>query len=341
MQECLADNQGTLNAICSIYATAYDNEGRYRDPQTGALVEAMTIHDFLMTDRYRAQVEQLRQMIAQYGVEVKKTDAYNEVKKRLPTATLSGLFKKNWIYVEHKQRYQWVSRRAEFLIQHTGFIVIDIDYGDNKQISLDRIMRTLRHHRSIYFAMRSCSGMGIMALCLIAHPEHHKEHFLAIEREFATMGIVIDSSCKDVSRLRFASYDSDYYLNTSALPYQAMLEVKNPRPLQPSLATKPKDRTTETVEETEAKVRTLVEKIEARSIDITGDYEQWVHLGMSLHDMICGLDYWQRISVYRRGSHANDDRHCAQKWKTFKSGDKDNAIGYFFNICRDYGITLR
>ena len=88
-------------------------------------------------------------------------------------------------------------------------------------------------------------------------------------------------------------------------------------------------------------VRTLVEKIEARSIDITGDYEQWVHLGMSLHDMICGLDYWQRISVYRRGSHANDDRQCAQKWKTFKSGDKDNAIGYFFNICRDYGITLR
>ena len=120
-----------------------------------------------------------------------------------------------------------------------------------------------------------------------------------------------------------------------------MLEVKNPRPLQPSLAAKPKDRTTETVEETEAKVRTLVEKIEARSIDITGDYEQWVHLGMSLHDMICGLDYWQRISVYRRGSHANDDRHCARKWKTFKSGDEDNAIGYFFNICRDYGITLR
>ena len=73
MQECLANNQGTLNAICSIYATAYDNEGRYRDPQTGAPVEAMTIHDFLMTDRYRAQVEQLRQMIAQYGVEVKKT----------------------------------------------------------------------------------------------------------------------------------------------------------------------------------------------------------------------------------------------------------------------------
>jgi hypothetical protein len=333
---------GLLNVECSIYASAWDNEGRYRDPATGQPIERMTIHDFLMTNRYRPQVERLRQLIAEHGPEVKKTEAYEVIKKSLPTATLSGLFKKNWVYVEHRQRYQWVSRRADYLIHHTGFIVIDIDYGDNKQLSLDRIMRTLRHHRSIAFAMRSCSGMGIMALCLIAHPEKHKEHFFAIEREFATMGIKIDPACKDVSRLRFASYDSDYYLNEAAQPYTALIEQKNPRPAEPSsVQHQRKDYHSETANETEAKVRTLVEKIEARGIDITGDYAQWLHLGMSLHGMIDGLDYWERISRQWHGG-GDGARDCAYKWKTFKSSEKDDkGIGYFFNVCRDYGITLR
>lgn len=331
---------GKLNVLCSIYASAYDNEGRYRDPTTGQPIEQMTIHDFLMTDRYRPQVEKLRNLIAEHGPEVKKTEEYELIKKSLPTATLSGLFKKNWIYVEHKNKYQWVSRRADFLILHTGFIVIDIDYGDNKHLSLERIMRTLKHHKSIAFAMRSCSGMGIMALCLIAYPDKHKEHFFAIEREFATMGIKIDPACKDVSRLRFASYDHDFYLNENAIPYRQVIEQKNPRPAQPALSPKPKNYITETLEETEAKVRILVEKIEARGIDITGDYDQWLHLGMALHSMIDGLEYWKRISVFRRGTHANDDRQCQYKWKSIKSDEDDKRIGYFFNICRDYGITL-
>ena len=75
--------QGKLNAVCSIYSSAYDNEGRYRDPTTGEPIERMTIHDFLMTDRYRPQVERLRQLIAEYGPDVKKTEVYETIKKSL------------------------------------------------------------------------------------------------------------------------------------------------------------------------------------------------------------------------------------------------------------------
>lgn len=328
-----------LNALCSIYATAYDNEGRYRDPQTGEAITQMTIHDFLMTDRYRPQVERLRKMIEEHGPAVKKTEEYEQVKKSLPTATLSGLFRKQWIYVEHKKRYQWVSRRADNLIRHTGFIVIDIDYGDNTQLTLPRIMRTLRHHKSIAFAMKSCSGMGIMALCLIANPDRHKEHFFALEREFATMGIKIDPACKDVSRLRFASYDADYYLNENALPYTALIEQKTPRPATQRQSPNTQKYLAETADETESKVRILVEKIEQRGLDITGDYDQWLHIGMALRSVSNGLEYWQRVSVMRRGHHANDDKHCAYKWNTFSG--KDISIGYFFNLCRDMGVMLK
>jgi hypothetical protein len=182
--------------------------------------------------------------------------------------------------------------------------------------------------------------MGIMALCLIAYPDRHKEHFFAIEREFATMGIKIDPACKDVSRLRFASYDSNYYLNEAAQPYTALIEQKNPRPAEPSsVQHQRKDYHNETANETEAKVRTLVEKIEARGIDITGDYDQWLHLGMSLHGIANGLDYWERISRQWHGD-SDGSRECAYKWKTFKPDD-GGGLGYFFNVCRDFGITLR
>jgi hypothetical protein len=39
--------------------------------------------------------------------------------------------------------------------------------------------------------------------------------------------------------------------------------------------------------------------------------------------------------------HGKEDgaKDCAYKWNTFSG--KDISIGYFFNLCRDYGIMLK
>ena len=78
---------------CSIYADAKDNSGRFIDRDTGVPLQAMTIRDFCLTERWRPVVEQLRALVAEYGAEqAKARDDYSRLKHFLPGATLSGLF---------------------------------------------------------------------------------------------------------------------------------------------------------------------------------------------------------------------------------------------------------
>lgn len=79
----------------------------------------------------------------------------------------------------------------------------------------------------------SASGKGLF--CIIPYKDYrnHKLHFNALEQEFKDMGIVVDSSCSDIGRLRFYSYDEFPYANPDAEIYTRTLEkvpeIKQPR----------------------------------------------------------------------------------------------------------------
>lgn len=191
---------------CSVYRSAKDRIG------TGD----MTIAEFLLGERWKEPVLRLRDMVAEYGpLEAKKHEDYKLTKQQLPGATLSGLFSR---------------RKGDCLIQHTGFVAIDIDLGDNTSIgNFGTILRTLRHRAEVAMYMRSCSGTGYFALIPLAYPEHHKEQFRALQKEYAAMGIVLDNACSDITRIRFASYDEHPYVNEQAIPYKGMYEYIKPK----------------------------------------------------------------------------------------------------------------
>ena len=69
---------------------------------------------------------------------------------------------------------------------------------------------------------RSCSGEGLFGIVPIKDPEKHLGHFLALEKDLAGRGIVIDKSGKDITRLRFYSYDPDAYYNIRAETYTSL-----------------------------------------------------------------------------------------------------------------------
>ena len=52
----------------------------------------MSIREFCLTDRWKPYVQRLRAMRKEYGSKAKKMPEYIETKKKLPGATLSGLF---------------------------------------------------------------------------------------------------------------------------------------------------------------------------------------------------------------------------------------------------------
>ena len=297
---------------CSVYRSAKDRIG------TGD----MTIAEFLLGERWKDPVLRLRDMVAEYGLlETKKHEDYKLTKQQLPGATLSGLFSR---------------RKGDCLIQHTGFVAIDIDLGDNTSIgNFGTILRTLRHRAEVAMYMRSCSGTGYFALIPLAYPEHHKEQFRALQKEYAAMGIVLDNACSDITRIRFASYDEHPYVNEQAIPYMGV--DLGSQTLAPRAAVYGGH--VDSMDSKVQAVETLVSKLEMHHIDITDSYNDWYRIGFALANLPnpIGRQMFHRVSAICK---KYNPQECDKKFDTLQRPEKI-GLGTFFHICEDYGITLK
>lgn len=297
---------------CSVYRSAKDRIG------TGD----MTIAEFLLGERWKEPVLRLRDMVAEYGpLEAKKHEDYKLTKHQLPGATLSGLFSR---------------RKGDCLIQHTGFVAIDIDLGDNTSIgNFGTILRTLRHRAEVAMYMRSCSGTGYFALIPLAYPEHHKEQFRALQKEYAAMGIVLDNACSDITRIRFASYDEHPYVNEQAIPYMGV--DLGSQTLAPRAAVYGGH--VDSMDSKVQAVETLVSKLEMHHIDITDSYNDWYRIGFALANLPnpIGRQMFHRVSAICK---KYNPQECDKKFDTLQRPEKI-GLGTFFHICEDYGITLK
>ena len=140
------------------------------------------------------------------------------IKRNLPCITPSGIFK---------------TRSRDGLVQHTGFICIDIDHKDNGVFGpewFDKKRLVAKTFDSLLCASMSISGNGLYLIFRIAHPDMHLAQFDALVREiYEKTGLVADQGCCDVCRLRGASYDAYPYINPHAKPYRGVLKERTAR----------------------------------------------------------------------------------------------------------------
>ncbi len=346
--------------ICSIYADALDNVGRYVDRETGECIQQMSVRDFCLTDRWKPYVQHLRALRQQYGDKAKKMDEYVKTKKMLPGATLSGLF---GIWPDECTRRDGtkftanVSRRETHLQKHTGWLAIDIDLADNAHLtSFDNVRMVCRFRPEIALLMRSCSGTGYFGLVRLAYPDRHKEQFKALIREYAALGITLDKQCGNIGRVRFASWDDPehIYINEQACEYRGIAEdavmpmqgvqFSDYSPTAPAASNIGSLRTyrDDTPREIYLKAQRLVSKIEAKGVNIMEDYGAWVKCGMALYHVspTDGYGMWQRVSRFRPADagHGHKDSDFRQRWASFANYNVN--AGTFFKMCKDQGVTL-
>jgi len=138
-----------------------------------------------------------------------------KLKMSLPAATISGTFSE---------------RKAGNLIQHSGRICVDIDSKENPGINMKSLRRTVGTWKEIEFSALSASGNGVFCVILISQPAKHIQHFKQLERDFRTLGINIDRACKDVSRLRFMTWDPEAVYNVNVDPYRKIYTPPPPPP---------------------------------------------------------------------------------------------------------------
>lgn len=360
--------------ICSIYESATDAYGKFVDRETGECIQQMSIREFCLTDRWKPYVERLRAMRQEYGSKAKKMTEYIETKKMLPGATLSGLFS---LYEDesltHPGQRVMVSRRETHLYQHTGWLAIDIDLQDNQQLTnFENIRMVARFRPEIGLLMRSCSGTGYFGLVRLAYPDRHKEQFKALLQEYAAMGIILDGSCGNIGRVRFASWDDPehIYINEKVTPYTRLPNnVPTPMPVMhyvnaPYSGGYPHQSGSfggnyshsgqgayrrDSPEIIYRKALRLVEKIEERGIDIcagkdpSSGYMGWVKCGMSLYhvDRVAGYDLWRRVSRFRPADSTcgHKEMDFRKRWNQFANYNKISAAT-FFDYCKQSGIFL-
>lgn len=285
-------------------------------------VRQVYLFDWVCSERYKGWAEFIRSS--------PDKSVQRKYKAKLPCITPSGIFS----YCSDKN-----------LDLHSGYICIDIDGGkDNPLITdFEALKQELSLVKHIAYCGLSISGSGVFCLIPIAYPQYHKEHFYALEKFFLDKGIVIDSSCKNVSRLRGASFDANPFLNVNATIFTDMTE----RPVKVT-----KQYITNEGELYVAKkapqnipllMTPILQRIGDNQMDITGSRSRWFSIGCALageygeegryifHAVSRFYKNEQYYYTWEEAETMYDS--CLRNCHKYKS-----TIGTFFYWCKEYGI---
>ena len=285
---------------------------------TDTIGTEVNLKDFILSGQYKEVAEQIRcGATAEERHDIKK-QLYNQI----PAVTVSGRFS------QHK---------SDHLIEASGLICIDIDRKDNVVI-MPQVPSILQKLKYVAYCGKSISGDGYFAIIPIENPKHFKQHFYALEEEMKSYGIVIDKSCKDITRLRYASYDADGYYNPNATTYYWELdkEAKVANNSKEKVTKKRLSPTSSSMTDAEMVGRQL-EFLKSSGSTIPDDYDTWFKVGMALNSGLGeeGRTYFHEFS--KLSDKYNEDE-CNTQYDNIIShydGDSDITLGTLFHIINE------
>jgi hypothetical protein len=285
---------------------------------TDTIGTEINLKDFILSGQYKEVAEQIRcGATAEERHDIKK-QLYNQI----PAVTVSGRFS------QHK---------SDHLIEASGLICIDIDRKDNVDI-MPQVPSILQKLKYVAYCGKSISGDGYFAIIPIENPKHFKQHFYALEEEMKSYGIVIDKSCKDITRLRYASYDADGYYNPNATTYYWELdkEAKAATNSKEKVTKKRLSPTSSSMTDAEM-VGKQLELLKSSSSTIPDDYGTWFKVGMALNSGL-GEDGRTYFHEFSKLSDKYDEDECNTQYDNIIShyeGGSDITLGTLFHIINE------
>lgn len=282
----------------------------YPDAWTTSGAEKITIDEFLENIRngfWQDEVLPVRAAV-QKNLPKKQID---KLKTNLPGTTASGTFKVR-------------NSSPDSLEKHSGYLAIDID---NITSRINAVKEQLIQDSLFHAIFISCSGRGLCGLVRI-NPKAHLESFNYLsEHMFLKYGLNIDEKCKDISRLRFVSYDPDIYINTAS-----QLAPIKPTPKKEKQAPKKYLYTDEDFER-------ILDDIKTAELDLTQNYQDWIYCGFSLVDKFGeeGREAFHTISMFYPDY--NPDQVDYKYDHLLKSKTGEHTIDWFYHIVEKNGLV--
>lgn len=235
-----------------------------------------------------------------------------ELKRKIPGYTISGSFS---------------YRSRKNLIKHTDLIGIDFDKVENINAAFDILCKD----QYSYAVFKSVSHLGLCAIVKI-DGNKHLESFEGLQQYyFDNYNLTIDPTCKDITRLRYVSYDPDLNINEKSKTFKEYLKSKEVADLKIEIPHNDK------------RFGFVLNQIDEKEIDITGDYRQWIKLGFAIGGQYQenGLEFFKAISKY---SDKYNEQICEKQYeyccRKYEGNDKPVTIKSFYYIANEFGLEI-
>jgi predicted P-loop ATPase len=292
----------------------------YKKP-TGEWVQGVKPSNVLIFEQY---LENIRSGLWQdYVINVRNVkqngtkEQYQAAKVTVPAVTASGIF---------------AYRNAKGLEAHSGFIAIDIDSQDNTNgIPIDQLAADVY----TYAIHRSIGGDGVVVYVKI-DTDKHLEAFLGLEVYYANQyQIEIDPSCKDVSRLRYVSWDEDLHINPKAIVFKKYIPKKQQQPVG------------RVYTQTNNDIEYIINQVVSRGVNLAENYNDWLNVGFGFAREYgeAGRQYFHDVS----GQSAKYNREdCDKKYSHLLSrsiggsaSGRTTGIGTFVWLAQQAGLEIK
>lgn len=227
----------------------------------------------------------------------------------------------------------FTKRSANAIKEPSGSIAIDIDQQDQIEgLNLGKVRVRLMQDSYTQAVHESASGNGGMVVYVKIDPKRHKDAFLGLERYYANeYGVVIDKSCKDVSRFRFVSFDPDLYHNSRSKKFKTYLK-KEEKP-NPNRATY--IHTSEDLDHVWA-------QIAQKGYDIAPDYYDWLRCAMALSNHYGGQKGLDLFHLVSQNSSKYDSKKCDDQYKAVsKAAYSDVSIATLLYLAKQAGVEIK
>lgn len=292
-------------------SSAFDiNVSAFKNSFDALGVADIPLISFLTSERYRDKIEHLRTLSG--------TEKSDFKRKHLPCITPSCTC---------------TPRTEKGVKQHSGFIQFDIDSQDNTMVTDWPAARDfIGHIPEVAYCALSSSGHGAWGLVQIKYPEKHREHFAALEEGFMKNGYKIDPSCKNITRLRYYSWDPEAIIKFDAPALSRYID----KPKYKSNFQKQHGATGD-----RRRVEAAIEQIVTNKIDITTNYKDWWQMGAAFIAAFGeqdALKYFHAISQFHP---KYDPQETQEQFDALLSHDYEMELSIFFARCRDHGIDLK
>ena len=205
----------------------------------------------------------------------------------------------------------------------SGYIILDLD-------GIQNIHKTKKMLTSLPFVAGvsvSCSGRGLFVVVQIADPSNHfLGHWIALNTYFQSIGLTLDRQCKDITRLRYISYDPDVFINEKAEIWD---RIEYPQVFSPPKII---------IKDSHKGLDKAIDHILRDRIDITTGRDNWLLLGSVLNNYYPNAeDMFVSISQFHedfseRECRETFRRYCSKQWR-----DK----GVLFNILKNHNINIK